>query len=656
MSSLVETENKGAHSSASCTIYDRFSSAAAQIAGIEPIDYFFAKEITRSLSVKQLTDAEFDIWYHLLLALSASVRDGHTCLPLTTIANQRFGVASEGNVITHHGFTFPALANIQQIAKTLPLEGDDFPVVYWQDCLYMRRNFSFERALQTALLAKASLNLGYDLDAISDVIAKLFPKAQSASEIEGKHAQQDIDWQQIAVANSVNKGLSIIAGGPGTGKTYTVTKLLAALTMLNTSSNIPLTSSLNAMPYGTNLDIALVAPTGKAAQRLSESIQNAVAGFRGVIDDQVLDALPTQAQTLHRLLGVIPNQVNFRKGSDNPLDMDVIIIDEVSMVDLPLMERLFRALPAKCQVIMLGDADQLPSVALGSVLADIAIRPHQGYSEANAHYLSQVCQLTKAELKKLPKAKAGCADHLSILMKSRRFDGEGAIGNIAMATIAGEATQSWQYILEQSECRDDLTLLPTDSSLWLSRYVEQYYQPVMSADKVEDAFALMGKFRILCATRQGNEGVETINQQVIAMLKGHYQQEKLFHGLPIMINENHYGLGLYNGDMGIIWQNSQGHLVACFEEAQSSGYKTVIPSRLPSFEPVYAMTIHKTQGSEFEHVAMVLPSQADNQLLTRELIYTGVTRAKKQLSLSCRESVWYRGVEAKVARESNLSI
>ena len=131
------------------------------------------------------------------------------------------------------------------------------------------------------------------------------------------------------MANSVNKGLSIIAGGPGTGKTYTVTKLLAALSMLSQS----------------RLDIALVAPTGKAAQRLSESIQNAVTGFRGVIADNVLDIIPSKAQTLHRLLGVIPNQVNFRKGSDNPLDYDVIIIDEVSMVDLPLMARLFRAIP-----------------------------------------------------------------------------------------------------------------------------------------------------------------------------------------------------------------------------------------------------------------------------------------------------------------------
>ncbi|REL26868.1 exodeoxyribonuclease V subunit alpha [Thalassotalea euphylliae] len=633
MTSVIATANTNVQA----IVYDKFASAAAQIADIEPIDYFFAKEMTSSPIAMPLSSAEFDVWYHLLMALSASVRDGHTCLPLSVVANQRFGVASEDNVITHHGFAFPAHDELQQVMAKLSLDDNDVPVVYWQDCLYMRRNFSFERALQAALLEKASLNLGYSSDAISEVIARLFPKTQ-----------QEVDWQQIAVANSVNKGLSIIAGGPGTGKTYTVTKLLAALTMLKVKQNNASISK--------DLDIALVAPTGKAAQRLSESIQNAVAGFRGAIDDQILDVLPTKAQTLHRLLGVIPNQVNFRKGSDNPLDMDLIIIDEVSMVDLPLMERLFRALPVKCQVIMLGDADQLPSVALGSVLADIAIRPHLGYSKANLQFLGQVCQLSKTQVKQLPAAKQECADHLSILLKSRRFDGEGAIGNIAMATIAGRANDSWQYIMAHSECRDDLTLLPAELSLWLSRYVQQYYQPLLSAEKVEDAFALMSKFRILCATRQGSEGVETINQQVIAMLKGHYQQAKLFHGLPIMINENHYGLGLYNGDMGIIWQNAQGHLVACFEEAQSTGYKTVIPSRLPSFEPVFAMTIHKTQGSEFEHVAMVLPSQADNQLLTRELIYTGVTRAKKQLSLSCREPVWYRGVEAKVARHSNLAI
>ena len=671
MSSIINptTENNQAKG------YRRFAEAAAQIAGIEPIDYFFAKEISAvtltSTSTATLSVEEADVWYHLLLALSASVRDGHTCLPLNTIAGQRFGLASADNVITNHGFAMPDEKSLQTLLLKMPClaapldvseteeSAGDSAVVFKHNGLYMRRNYQFEKELQQALINKTQLIRDYSPAAIAKVIDSLFPDdLPSETEQNSENSQElEIDWQKLAVANSVNKGLSIIVGGPGTGKTYTVTKLLAALAMLNQSS----------------LDIALVAPTGKAAQRLSESLQNAISGFRGIIADGVLDAIPTKAQTLHRLLGVIPNQVNFRKGRDNPLDYDVIIIDEVSMVDLPLMARLFRAIPAKTQVIMLGDADQLPSVALGSVLADIAIRPHLGYSKANLNYLSQVCQLTKEQTQhfpKLPKGKKQAADHLSMLLKSRRFDGEGAIGNIAVATIAGQAQQSWQYISVNSTTRDDITLLPPVMTQWLSQYVNRYYQPVLAADSIEQAFERMSKFRILCATRVGAEGVEAINQHVITQLKGHYQQGKLFHGLPIMINENHYGLGLYNGDMGILWKNPQGHLVAYFEataksdsdnvninvNSESSAFNTIIPSRLPSFEPVFAMTIHKTQGSEFEHVAMVLPSKADNQLLTRELIYTGVTRAKKKLSLSCNESVWYRGVDAKVERYSNLSI
>ncbi|WP_448555357.1 exodeoxyribonuclease V subunit alpha [Thalassotalea montiporae] len=658
--------------------YRKFSEAAARISGIAPIDYFFANELTTATAANELTADEKEVWYHLLIALSASVRDGHTCLPLTHVAGQQFGLASDDNVITHHGFSFPndkqlltLLAKIpflaaSELAVTQPnisnaekaevnVDGT-LAVVFEHNCLYMRRNYQFEKELKLALVEKTQLTLDYTQAAITDVVDSLFPENEAkepnqASQATGARQAPEVDWQKLAVANSVNKGLSIIAGGPGTGKTYTVTKLLAALSMLSQS----------------RLDIALVAPTGKAAQRLSESIQNAVTGFRGVIADNVLDVIPSKAQTLHRLLGVIPNQVNFRKGSDNPLDYDVIIIDEVSMVDLPLMARLFRAIPAKCQVIMLGDADQLPSVALGSVLADIAVRPHLGYSKANLNYLAKVCQLSSEQAKQLPKAKKQVADHLSMLLKSRRFDGEGAIGNIAMATIAGEALQSWQYISVNSTSRDDITLLPPVMTQWLNQYVKRYYQPVLEAENITQAFERMSQFRILCATRVGNDGVEAINQQIISLLKGNYQQDKLFHGLPIMINENHYGLGLYNGDIGIIWKNAQGHLVAYFEDTaineggvssnnRTPGFKTIIPSRLPSFEPVFAMTIHKTQGSEFEHVVMVLPNKADNQLLTRELIYTGVTRAKKKLSLSCSEPVWYRGVDAKVERYSNLSI
>jgi len=606
-----------------------FQAISKQISGILPIDYFFAKEFSQSIESEQS-----DLWFNLLLALSESVRKGHTCLPISSLDNCLFGFESDKGVVSCHGYQFPSKETIATCLQALHLT-EESPVIYHQQCLYMRRNFCFEKELSQYLQQKKQSDSFYDLKSISNVIEQLFPQTNN-----------EIDWQKIAVANSVCKGFSVIAGGPGTGKTYTVTKLLAAIIMLGEQQH-------------EDKVISLVAPTGKAAQRLSESIVNAINGFSGVIDQHILNKIPRVAQTLHRLLKVIPNSVNFKHNQDKPLQIDVIIIDEVSMVDLALMTRLFRALPEHCQVIMLGDADQLPSVALGSVLADVAKRPHQGYSPQNIEFIKKSCLLANNISKQLPKANTHAADHLSLLTKSRRFDGEGAIGKIAMATIMGKSEDSWLFMQKTSAKHSEIYLAKQDDASWKTDYIEQYYRPLLKAGSLEEAFELLSKFRFLCATRVGIHGVSNINEQVIASLKGNGFANKLFQGLPIMVNENHYGLHLFNGDIGLIWPNEQGRLMAYFESNDNNAdgeFKAIIPSRLPNIEPVFAMTIHKTQGSEFDHVCLVLPEQSDNQLLSRELVYTGVTRAKKQLTLSCKENVWHSALQAKVQRFSNLII
>jgi exodeoxyribonuclease V alpha subunit len=468
----------------------------------------------------------------------------------------------------------------------------------------------------------------------------------------------------VAVANAINKKFSIIAGGPGTGKTYTVTKLLAALVMLNSSS------SLNEKPNA-DLKIALVAPTGKAAQRLSESVTNALQGFTGQISATVLSKIPQEAQTLHRLLGVIPNSVNFRHHQDNLLNIDVLLIDEVSMVDLALMVRVFRALPSHCQIILLGDADQLPSVAAGSVLNDLAPKPHRGYSPENHQYLSQVSQCVNLpQWKKSPKSSGLtlAADHVVFLDKSRRFDGEGGIGKIASHVINGRFSESWQLLTEKLvidnnhqdvlQSGDTLCLLEGKASSWLAAFVSEYYAPIFAQKTVSAAFKQLQKFRILCATRVGEQGVESLNEQVqnILIKRGDINAfETRYCGQPIMINVNNYSLGLYNGDIGLLWKNELGHLMAVFEQANNE-YKWVNPARLPQHETVYAMTIHKTQGSEFEHVVMVLPEQSDNKLLSRELMYTAITRAKQKLSIATLANVWRQGVTTKTTRYSGIDL
>jgi len=641
--------------------YQRFSQAQQQLADIEPIDYFFAKQFSEILLTESNSRADNNdvfanssLIFHLLLSLNVSLRDGHSCLPIETIANQQFGFScDESGIVSHQGFHFPTLAALQAVLQKLAIHfTDNQGVVFADNKLYLRRYYLFERQVidfieQKSLTSDLQTISADEVDAISAVISKIFPDL--STNIQETATTDEIDWQKVAVANALNKSFSIIAGGPGTGKTYTVTKLLAALLMLKQQQE---------------LTIALVAPTGKAAQRLSESISQAVQGFKGLINDDVLAKIPSNAQTLHRLLGVIPNSPNFRHHQDNLLAIDVLLIDEVSMVDLPLMSRVLRALPTHCQVILLGDADQLPSVAAGSILADFTPISQAQFSTTNSHYLTQVTGTTS-----LPISKKHPLDHLTYLTKSRRFDGQGGIGLIAAAVIKGDSEQSWQLLQQAKDSLvPQLMWLDVSQVHDLAKLVEQYYRPLMSAHSIEHAFELLAKFRLLSATRKGDTGVERLNYWVEQILLSKQNATKelssamptimkqnLYHAKPIMITENDYSLGLYNGDIGLIWRNEVGHLMAVFEQ-EKGNYLPILPSRLPQYESVYAMTIHKTQGSEFEHVAMILPTKTDNQLLTRQLLYTGITRAKKQLTIASKKSVWFEGVDSKVARHSGIRL
>ncbi len=678
-------------------VYHSFNDAAQRLAGLVAVDYFFAKEISQCVSFSESVAIEHQSsdkqWFHLLIALSASLRDGHSCLPISEVAGKRYftdgltNASEASNESALQGFEFADVKSLNALLAALPLtEDEQQPIVLRHGRLYLRRYYQFEQELKQVVQARRVITTeantnnaqlaenSADFDTIKRIIATLFPTLAN----ESVSAEADIDWQAVAVANAMNKDFAIIAGGPGTGKTYTVTKLLAALVMLNAAKNS--SKSGDDDVGNTAPRIALVAPTGKAAQRLSESISNAVQGFRGSIDDKVLDFIPEQAQTIHRLLGVIPEQVNFRHHQENLLAIDILLIDEVSMVDLPMMTRIFRALPASTKVILLGDADQLPSVAVGSVLADFAPRPHVGYSAFNHRYLEQVTGYKTLTLDQSfsSNEQYSASDCVTFLMKSRRFDGEGGIGKIANYVINGQYRESWQLLAQSNAERHaednaldeqpQLTLLSGSIERWLTPLVEQYYLGLSQCDNVEEAFALLAKFRILSSTRKGPQGVESLNAMVIEILRdkgaiafnrfdssSKNNTNALYPSQPIMITENDYRLGVYNGDIGLLWKNAQGHLMAVFENGKG-GFDWILPSRLPKFDTVYAMTIHKTQGSEFQHVAMVLPEQKDNRLLSRELLYTGITRAKLQLSIASSQHVWQSGVSQQVKRHSGLAV
>lgn len=547
--------------------------------------------------------------YQTVVAVNLALQRGHSCLLLSAWAEQQ--LIEDGA----YQLTLPPLDSWRAALSALPMRPeDDFPLVFEADRIYLRRYWAFETALAKDIsqrLVAQSAPLAPEVD---QRMAMLFPIGEP--KMSGA-----VDWQRVAAINTLHQQLSVIAGGPGTGKTYTVTRILGCLLA----------------QYDHNPLIRLVAPTGKAAQRLTESIaeaKNALYQQHGA--DWILD-IPDQASTIHRLLGVRPKQLQFRHNERNLLTLDCLLVDEASMVDLPLMTRLFRALPSDCRVILIGDAEQLPSVAAGSVLADLTPVPHPGYSTARATSLGLEVGETSVP-----------ADYLTCLRHSHRFDDQGGIGVLAGQVMRGDVAASWETLRSDNGALRQVASNQFEQQLRI--WVEQHYLPVIRAPDVNTAWCHLSGFRVLCATRVGMLGTVALNAKMTQWLMPAAPLH--FRGQPIMVTQNDYGLDLFNGDVGLIWPDDDGELVAFFPRPAGEFLKVSV-ARLPAYETVFAMTIHKTQGSEFEQVVLVLPEKS-SEFLSRELVYTGLTRAKKHFSYCGDAPVWRNAVSRHAIRHSGL--
>jgi len=598
-------------------MYKTLQQCREQLEGIQAIDYYLGREICQALEQTN------ELLFHSIMLTSQVLRNGHSCLKINKEADTLYWQHSEDE---QSGYVFPADNNWHHLLSELAIRPqDNQPLVYEYKRLYLRRYWQFEQELADRIRALiVQQHSSFDTSRAGQVIEQLFPEVTA-----------EIDWQKVAVANALSRQFTIIGGGPGTGKTFTVTKILAALQILAEQP----------------LKIAMIAPTGKAAQRLNESIQKTKSDFLrdGLVDNSVLNVIPDSAGTVHRLLGVIPGSHDFRYNQNRTLPYDVILVDEISMIDLPLMSRLMRALNNNCRIIMLGDADQLPSVAAGSVLSDLAPGQAPGYSPDAAQKMND---LTGFKLPRIESSQLNL-DYLTVLQKSRRFDGSGEIGCLAGAVIKGDAQQSWN-ILQQGKKQIE-PIVSGSFYPWLEKLLEQYYSPLF-ADNIDinSAFSQLKQFRFLAATRLGEQGVINLNHTIEQSLrkKGLITiSHDLYPGRPVMVTENHYGIGLYNGDTGLLWPDKEGKLQAVFPQNDSLRWLSI--GRLPKVETVYAMTIHKTQGSEFNHVALVLPEN-DSLVLSRELLYTGITRAIDKLSLFGSKSIFKLGINRKVQRYSGL--
>ncbi len=431
-----------------------------------------------------------------------------------------------------------------------------------------------------------------------------------ADKLFESHQEIDQDQKNAAVA-AVGKPFSVISGGPGSGKTSTVIRILALLLAKNPDYRI-----------------MLAAPTGKAAARMMDSIRQRIDQLD--IDVSIKSSIPVEARTIHRLLGY--RQQRFSYNEQQRLPVDCVVIDEASMIDLKLMYQLLTALPDNAQLILLGDRDQLASVAAGNVLGDITGHGH--HPDNN---------------------QAAIASSTSLLRSSYRFGNDSAIGELARLVKLGDADAAVTLLRINRAglhwFEETAEQVRADALKW----IYEAYQPIFDSHSPEQALDAYDKTRVLCATNRGPLGVEALNSKVsnALLIRNHLPESQLFAGLPIMITRNAHELALFNGDTGILW-SFDGDLRACFRGTDGA-IRDLSINRLPQYKPAWASTVHKSQGSEFDSVLMVLPADVRSETLSRELVYTGITRARRQFLLHAPDTVLAQAIVSLTRRHSGLA-
>ncbi len=567
-------------------------------------------------------------------ALSLATSDGHVCVVLDELAADPAFAADPA-----------ALRSALRATGVVgtPASPGSMPLVLDEDGrLYLHRYFDYERRLAARLVRAASAPPWAIADAARRLLDELFAGNQAALAAGG------VDWQKASAALALRGRLTVISGGPGTGKTTTVVNLLACL-----------------IAQQPGCRIALAAPTGKAAARMTEAIGQRAAH----LPEALRTRLPAESSTVHRLLGVTRAPGGFVHHAGNPLAIDVLVVDEASMLDLALATRLLEAVPETARIILLGDKDQLSAVESGAVFAELSADP--GLGDDCRAALADCCGVAAQRLgSPAPARRSALNDAVVWFDRNFRFSADSGIGRLAadingaratqaVAWLAGGADDSVRWIDNDGD-GDGLGDAVTDRVFdGYAAYLDAVRSHPSDPARVTAAF---GSFRVLCALRDGPRGMAAVNER----MTGHARERLApvqpaaaadgrtpwFVGRPVMVLRNDPVLKLFNGDVGITLPDDDGTTMVFFPDA-AGGFRRIAPMRMPAHQTAFAMTVHKAQGSEFDEVLVLLP-RLRSRVLSREMLYTAVTRARLRVALAGSAEVIDAAIRSPTRRHSGL--